>query len=249
MSQNRSSAVMQQRIEADDSLDDFATPPWATRALLKYFIEPLSMRYALNYDYLCEPCCNRGYMARPLREAFRNVYATDIESYGWDGMDKQEDFLFPGYETPFPINWTIANPPFRLAEQFILKALRISQFGCAMFVRTSFLEGVERFRNLYDVERPSVVAQFAERVILTKGAPRDPSKKYWDAEAINKKTGKKGMWKTPSTATSYCWIIWRKGDTDTRMRWIPPCRRDLERPGDYPVIHNPDAPAPLLAQE
>jgi hypothetical protein len=33
VTQNRSSAVMQQRSEPHDSLDDFPTPPWATRAL------------------------------------------------------------------------------------------------------------------------------------------------------------------------------------------------------------------------
>lgn len=30
--QNRSSAVMQQRAEPHNSLDDFPTPPWATKA-------------------------------------------------------------------------------------------------------------------------------------------------------------------------------------------------------------------------
>ena len=35
MTQNRSHAVMQQRHEAHDSLDDFPTPPWATRALME----------------------------------------------------------------------------------------------------------------------------------------------------------------------------------------------------------------------
>jgi hypothetical protein len=36
VSQNRSSAVMQQRSEPHDSLDDFPTPPWATRALCEF---------------------------------------------------------------------------------------------------------------------------------------------------------------------------------------------------------------------
>lgn len=36
MSQNCSSAVMQQRSEPRDSLDDFPTPPWATRALCEW---------------------------------------------------------------------------------------------------------------------------------------------------------------------------------------------------------------------
>ena len=34
--QNTSSSVMQQRSEPQDSLDDFPTPPWATRALCEY---------------------------------------------------------------------------------------------------------------------------------------------------------------------------------------------------------------------
>src|SRR6476620_5893339 len=34
--QNTSHAVMAQRYEAKDSLDDFPTPPWANRGLLDY---------------------------------------------------------------------------------------------------------------------------------------------------------------------------------------------------------------------
>lgn len=40
MSQNTSHAVMAQRAEAHDSLDDFPTPPWATRALIEHVIWP-----------------------------------------------------------------------------------------------------------------------------------------------------------------------------------------------------------------
>jgi hypothetical protein len=36
--QNTSHAVMAQRFEALDSLDDFPTPPWATRALCEKLI-------------------------------------------------------------------------------------------------------------------------------------------------------------------------------------------------------------------
>jgi len=38
-----------------------------------------------------------------------------------------------------------------------------------------------------------------------------------------------------SSATSYAWLVWQHGQHDTRARWIAPCRRRLERPGDYPV--------------
>jgi hypothetical protein len=39
MRQNTSHAVMAQRFEPLDSLDDFPTPPWATRALCGYLVQ------------------------------------------------------------------------------------------------------------------------------------------------------------------------------------------------------------------
>ena len=42
------------------------------------------------------------------------------------------DYLFP---TPLAAtDWTITNPPFRLAEDFIARALDLSEIGCAMLV-------------------------------------------------------------------------------------------------------------------
>ncbi len=61
--QNRTSAVMQQRREPHNSLDDFPTPPWGTRALLERLdgdLRAMSCR---------EPCANRGFMVRPLAAA------------------------------------------------------------------------------------------------------------------------------------------------------------------------------------
>ena len=39
--QNRSNAVMATRIEGKESLDDFPTPPWATRALIEHVRRPV----------------------------------------------------------------------------------------------------------------------------------------------------------------------------------------------------------------
>lgn len=235
MSQNRSSAVMQQRIEPHDSLDDFPTPPWGTRALIEHVIR----KYPVPMGSVWEPCCNRGYMAKPAREYFGSVYATDIFDYGWDGMDAQADFLFPSTVSPEPMDWVLFNSPFNMAEEFIAKALTVARIGVAAFVRTSFLEGVGRYERIYSAQPPTIVAQFAERIILTKGILRDPSKLYWDAEAIDPKTGKKGVWKKPSTATSYCWLVWVPTLNRKPMQWIPPCRSQLERPGDYPEPAQP----------
>ena len=78
--QNRSSAVMQQRSEPHDSLDDFPTPPWATRALCEYIARYSARRLG---DLSCrEPAANRGHMVKPLFEYFGHVMASDVHDYG-----------------------------------------------------------------------------------------------------------------------------------------------------------------------
>lgn len=225
MAQNTSHAVMAQRIEAHDSLDDFPTQPWATRALIKHVIMPNMDVFApdsfLRQLSVWEPACNRGHMAKPLREFFGRVHASDIHDYGYESgdwcQDRVVDFLFPGSESPAiaknGVDWIITNPPFRLAEQFIERAWQINGVqGVAVIVRTSFLEGIGRYENLFKRNPPSIVAQFTERVPMVKGR----------------------LTATGSTATAYCWLVWMMGEHGTRLVWIPPCRKQLERDSDYP---------------
>jgi hypothetical protein len=204
--QNRSSAVMQQRSEPHDSLDDFPTPPWATRALCEW----LSQYHDLATMSVREPAANRGFMARPLAESFGTVLASDVHDYGFGFQ--QRDYLFGPTSDLEPTDWTISNPPFRLAEQFIERALELSTVGVAVILRSAFLEGIGRFERLYSGRPPSDVLQFVERVPMVKGRV--------DPEA--------------SSATSYAWLVWRKWKDSTNLHWIPPCRRRLERVGDYP---------------
>lgn len=215
MSQNTSHAVMQQRHEAHDSLDDFPTMPWATRALMRHIIQPAAYPGA-DFPLLrtaWEPACNRGYMARPLYEFFDIVHTSDVCYYGWDGQDRISDFLMHGSEPSPAIDWIITNPPFRLAEQFVERASQIAREGFAVIVRTAFLESVGRYQNLFSRNPPSIIAQFTERVPMVKGR----------------------IDKAASTATSYCWLVWIMGEAETRFVWIPPCRKKLELPGDYDV--------------
>lgn len=226
MTQNTSTAVMQRRVEPDDSLDDFPTPPFSTRAMIEYVLRP-ELTLPLKGLTAHEPACNRGYMARPLVEYFGHVHCSDIFDYGWLGQHAVADYLFPGAVDPAHV--VVTNPPFRLAEQFILKSFEGSNWiATAVIVRSAFLEGGDRYNNLFNFRPPAIVAQHAERVIMTKGIVRDPAKLYWDEVAQK--------WKRPSTATSYCWLIWLRDNpwNCTRMMWIPPCRKQLERPGDYP---------------
>lgn len=203
---------MQQRHEAHDSLDDFPTPPWATRALIQHVIQPEYVEGPENVMFTktaWEPACNRGYMARPLTEYFARVIATDIHDYGWLGQERVCDFLFE--PRPAELHWIFSNPPFRLAAEFIDHCHKLEpDEGFAMLVRTSFLEGVDRYRKLFKVRPPTYVAQFVERVPMVRGR-HDP-----DA----------------STATSYAWLVWWNDRSGTEFKWIPPCRRYLQKPTD-----------------
>lgn len=78
--QNRSTAVMQRRIEPHNSLDDFPTPPWATRAVCEWLLA----QQLLDPAQTCrEPAANRGYMVRPLAELFiPPIDASDVHDYG-----------------------------------------------------------------------------------------------------------------------------------------------------------------------
>lgn len=209
MAQNKSTAVMQRIHDRADTLQDFPTPPWATRALCEWLRQNWCDDPDDWKDMTCrEPAANRGHMVKPLSEYFGEVIASDVHDYG-AGFEVQ-DYLFPGFLAS--TDWTITNPPFKLAEQFIERALGLSRHGVAMIVRSAFLEGIGRYERLFSINPPSRVLQFTERVVMHKGrlAPEG------------------------STATAYCWLVWLIDDDDeTRLGWIPPCRKRLEREGDY----------------
>lgn len=212
MGQNTSSTVMQQRKEPADSLDFFPTPPWATRALCEHVLRPISPVDLEQYR-VWEPACGIGSMASPLGEYFKDVFASDVHDYGYG---QHHDFLQP--YLPFGIgggsDWIITNPPFRIAQQFTERALSVARVGAAMLVRTAFLEGCSRF-EFFHRRPPAIVAQFAERVPMVKGR-------------LDRKA---------STATSYCWLVWKVwSDSAPRMIWIPPCRKQLERDSDYQPV-------------
>src|SRR5262245_27108434 len=184
MRQNTSHAVMAQRGEPRDSLDDFPTPPWATRALCEYLT---GVGLDLGCMAVWEPACGRGHMTRPLVEYFGTVHASDIHPYGHGAVF---DFLKGGSPDPAgggEIDAIITNPPFRLAEQFAGAAIERARSLVALLVRSGFLESTGRHDRLFKPNPPSVVLQFTERVPMVKGRC-DPK---------------------ASTATSYAWVIWR----------------------------------------
>jgi hypothetical protein len=64
---------MAQRNEAQDSLDDFPAPLWATRALIEHV---LTNKRVLADMSCLEPACGAGHMAKVLGEYFGEVKAS-----------------------------------------------------------------------------------------------------------------------------------------------------------------------------
>ena len=84
--QNTSHAVMAQRAELKNSLDDFPTPPWATRALIEHVIVS---KDSLSVMTCLEPACGRGHMSVALAHYFQRWHV-DVFDYSFGGV---ADFL------------------------------------------------------------------------------------------------------------------------------------------------------------
>ena len=195
----------------DDEL--FPTPPWATRALCRHVLprleaaDPVTGLYPLS---ALDPACGEGHMALALREYFPLVTASDVHAYGFGGLG---DFLHPS-EIYAPRDWVVTNPPFNLGPDFVRRAFAVAKRGVAMLVRTAFLEGEERYRELYARTPPALIAQFVERVPMHRGR--------WVVNG--------------TSATAYCWLVWhtdRAEGADPAFMWIPKSRQALSRPDDW----------------
>lgn len=199
MSQNTSSAVMQQRHEAIDSLDYFPTPPWATRAFMREILR--AHEKPLRFENIWEPACGEGHMAYVLQEFGTTVLASDVHDYGRGHAVGS----FTGYGLdvmpPWPeCDWVITNPPFNLAVEFAERALDEAKDGVALLVRSAWAEGGERYRELFKPHPPTQIVHYCDRVPMVKG-------KY-DPKA--------------STATSYSWFIWERDQDRRPCAWIEP---------------------------
>lgn len=214
-------AVMAHRAATKpDGLDFFPTPPWAARAggELIQSIDPGA--------WSCwEPAAGGGHMAHGLRDYFAAVLETDVFPHG-QNIERVVDFTATEGDG-LSADWIVTNPPFKLGEAFIRRALDRAQRGVAMLLRLAFLESVGRFPLFYGAQPLTIAAPFAERVPMVEGR--------WDPEA--------------SSATAYCWFIWRKGASGPPvLSGIAPGTRDrLSRAEDLIRFHGASE-TPLFAE-
>lgn len=166
--------------------DYYATEPRALELLLD--VETFSQN-------IWEPACGEGHLSKVLESRGYNVRSTDLvyRNYGEGDVDF---FWFDN------VSWNgdiITNPPYRMAQEFVEKALQIIPIGnkVAMFLKIQFLETTAR-RNLFKTNPPQKVYVSSSRLEC----------------ALN------GDFKGES-AVCYCWFIWKKGfKGDTVIKWF-----------------------------
>lgn len=176
--------------------DGFSSPRIAVETLLDR--EDFS-------DNIWEPAAGLNRITRVLRRYDHRVYTSDI--HPWiDNIHEIRPFeKFRRLPRPFRKSGCdiITNPPFKDANLFALHALDLLHEGdkLALLLRTQFLEGQTRYRELFSVTPPKRVYVYAFRL------PRMHRFFY---------EGNKG-----GNTLAFAWFVWQKGwQGEPRVRWI-----------------------------
>ena len=167
--------------------DFYKTPASCTVALLavESFTTPV-----------WEPACGDGAISGPLLDAGHQVVSTDLVDRGYGAS--RRDFLM---EQRLLAPAIITNPPFKLADEFVLHALHLGAVKVAMFMRLAWLEGSGRHGRLWSRHPPARVWVFSKRQTLWRG----------DDPAARENGG----------AIAFAWFVWERGhDGAPALGWI-----------------------------
>lgn len=198
------------RTKYDAHQDDFPTPPWATRALLKYVIPNVNICGVR----VIEPAAGRGHIANVLRNEYgAKVWTNDIIRYPGCKLDTAKNYI--DYENRFTsYSFMITNPPFAHSNEFVLRGLKESHEGVAILMQSLWLVGMARYERVLRDNPPTTVGIFCRRMSATRG-----------------KLIRKG-----SAMMSHSWFYWDKTrrHTKTELILIPPdAQKQLEQESDY----------------
>lgn len=149
------------------------------------------------YKNVWECACGVGNISEALGYLGYNVKSSDKidRDYG-----KVIDFLT--YSNDNMNCDIVTNPPYKLAEEFILQALNVIRSGrlACFFVKIQFLESKRR-KKLFEAHPPKFVYVYSERQGCAKN--NLPEVYGWG-----------GTW-------CFCWIIFQKDyEGETILRWI-----------------------------
>lgn len=170
-------------------VDFYPTPAPVVRALLERETFP---------EVVWEPAAGRGHLARELRRYGYKTFASELHTQPGDvGTDAHLDFLSPGGPMGRSI---VTNPPFRLAEKFIRKAVELRMEKHAWLLRVQFVESARRY-SLFRDHPPRRIWAFSRRVQISERGLEEPL----------------------GGIIAFAWWVWERDFRGgTELGWIPP---------------------------
>ena len=181
--------------------DDFyPTPDYATHSFIKHYDIREGSPHVWSKD-VWEPACGDGAISKILEKDYdMRVVSTDLvdRGYGQSGID----FLM---ETKIQAPWVVTNPPYKLANEFVMKCLDFMEQeqhfnGFAMLLRLAFLEGQGRHDKIFSRKAPSKVMVFSKRLTMIRG---DHDEAWYGSGKM-----------------AFAWFIWDRIENDTVLTWI-----------------------------
>jgi hypothetical protein len=159
--------------------DLYETPPVAVERLLK--VERLP-------EFIWEPACGPGAIARVLRAAGHRVIATDLVDYKSPDQDQARWDFLAEREVPEGVEAVITNPPFKIAGDFAAHALELCP-RVMLLLRLAFLESKGR-TEILENGRLARVHVFRKRLPMMHRAG----------------------WQGPRTTSTmaFAWFVWQR---------------------------------------
>jgi predicted RNA methylase len=173
--------------------DYYATPPETTKAILEM---------ELLEGSILEPCCGGGHISDVLYEYYpdSNIISYDLIDRGYERLNGVCDFL---EYNAHKVDNVLTNPPFKLAKEFIEKALSITHKKVIIFAKIQLLESAKR-KEMFKNTPLKTVYVFSER--------QNP---WRNGSAVDEK-GK--PW---ASTMCFAWFVWEHGyEGEPIVRWI-----------------------------
>lgn len=173
--------------------DYYATDPIAAELLLQ--IEDLDKDYPI-----WECSAGENHLAKVFEDNGYTVRKSDIIKR----TDETEQLDFLSDEVTDWDGYIITNPPYKLAVNFIEKAMSILHYGnkCIMFLKVTFLEGKAR-KKLFEKYPPKTIWVSSSRILCAKNGD---FKKMRDGGG---------------SAVAYAFFVFEKGyKGDTIVKWF-----------------------------
>lgn len=170
--------------------DNYSTP----YSLTEMLFEKESFDFSKS---VLEPAAGEGTMAEVLKKKFEKVVSFDPikgyydfcnnHLYCEDHKLKNYSFLFHVFST---YSYIITNPPYSLADQFVLRAKELEPEKFCFLLRTNFLSGQSRLKK--------GIYEGLKKVLIFNRMP--------DLRAPIRPDGK-----FPTAMIVYAWFVWEKG--------------------------------------